>query len=275
MAGSVSLPGSLVIGGDLSGTVSVGTVEQHATFQVLGAVTDDLTFSDLSGSVLLDGNIIDSHVTIKVTDMNSGGDLELNGGGPSAWFPGTIVLENGIPDAGSDVFVQWFDGTIDLDGGDVVGDLLLAYVRAGTTAQALDGGAIYGNVLWGYLSLYGITAAGGNASFTGIRSGGVFHTLNVDLTGDITFTGAGSTDVDGDIWIENNGLAESGSITIGGNLGGDVTIDDDPLDCSRGRKAPPRSAWSMVAPGVERGWCASSRVPHGRGSDWERSDCIG
>ncbi len=215
--------GLFTVSGSVSDTIDIGTIAASQTVTITGVVTDpdssdtdeDVTIDALAGTFQVNGVLNDSNLRIRVADLNGSGTLKLNGG---QWFTGELILENGIDDANGEVFINFLDGTVDLNDKDVDGDLLLAYTRA--SGEVVNGGAITGSVLFGYNS-QAASASFGSAEFSSIALGGSFSVLNVDFSGDLTI----DHDVAGELNLTNSDL--DGSLSIGGDLAStsDINID--------------------------------------------------
>ncbi|MEE9296372.1 MAG: hypothetical protein V3W34_15615, partial [Phycisphaerae bacterium] len=223
VGGNITIPtipylGIVVIGGDLSGNVTVSNKIDGGTLRVEGKV---------------------DVVTIRINDMTAAGSLLFNMGGVlgELTFAADLVLENGVSGF---VFINGTmqdQASVDLNGKDVTGSLDIA----GGTGSIINGGKVGGSV---FVALDDSMAQdpnsfSGTATFASVAAGGVVRTeaANVDgtihITGDMSGTVAvtfGVTEASGHllpggkIWVEGHA---PGWIYVSRDAQGDIQIDQD------------------------------------------------
>jgi hypothetical protein len=196
--GNITVPKvtSLTIGGDLFGDISIsaelemdlivsGNVESSATIEI-GIVTGNVSFN-----------------TVVVGDGVFAGDLIVHGD-----LPGLTIFG-----------VTTSTASIDLDGHDVAGNLIL---ESGGAATILNGGTVLSDVAV-LLADDGIPGADFSGSATFEHVVGRIQTESAhgsDISGTITING----DVDGLVGAQGGNLSPAGTIYVGGDLNGSIEI---------------------------------------------------
>ncbi len=206
---SPSLPiGIIDIGGQVTGSITVGDIKENAKLRVYGNTNDVTLSGTLEGELYLEGDF-DTGEELTVNDLDGSGKLNL----ANSSFYGDMLLTNGIP-AGTEVFVYYLGGPIDMNDQAVAGNFLVGAVRSG--ADILNPGELSGHCLFGYVTAFSVT---GTIRFTNITSTGDLGVLINDFSGLIDIEG----DVDGEIAFESGSdFTSSGVLDIGGSLSGDI-----------------------------------------------------
>lgn len=183
------------IGGDLSGTIDITDKLDGATLSVSEEVT--------------------STARIDIDEV-AGYSLLLFGTSSSAYdFDGDLILGNGVPAAANVVIYDELGrtGTIDLNNGDVVGDLA---IYGGGAGQIIYGGDAGSSVS---LASGSSNTFSGQATFSSV-TGSIGTSSHANLNGLLTITG----DMDGLIYVGGD-LGSQGRIKVDGLCDSWIRID--------------------------------------------------